>query len=272
MRRYFEILSNQKNPLRFLLSYFLRKTGLCTLYTIRVNNVKFRFYQSSFSILLFMDKNALAQDAKLVEKFLKKGDVFIDVGANIGTWTLFAWSKVGNVGKVFSYEPHPTTYKYLRGNVLLNQACSIRIENCGIGNKEGTLYFTNSLDDQNHITGESEIDSIQIPVKKLDDLLELENKIKVLKIDVEGYELFALQGALKTLGKTEVLIFESWEVSQSKYKYTTPELVSFIQNCGFKIYRMGDNGIFTLIENKEYSSKTCENLIAVRDKSILEIN
>lgn len=270
MKRQLELLRKQRKPMRFLFGYFLRRTGLCTFWTMRVNYVKFRYYKSSFSTLLFMDKNAVVRDVKLVEKFLKKGDVFIDVGANIGTWTLFAASKVGNVGRVYSFEPHPVTYKYLTGNVLLNKTNNVTAVNCGIGNNDGNLYFTNSLDDQNHITYENGIDSIKIPVNRLDDLMENERKIRLLKLDVEGFELMALQGAFETLKKTEILIFESWELSQSNYKYKTSELFSFIRSCGFQIYRIGDSGIYTRIENNDYSSKTCENLIAVKDMKILE--
>ena len=220
---------------------------------------------------LFINKDYINSDIKLIEKYLQKGDVFVDVGANIGAWTLFASNKVGNDGKVFSFEPHPITYKYLVENVILNEAHNIITENCGIANKVGYLYFTNSLDDTNHIALNNENDTIKIPVKKLDDFTENEKKIHLLKIDVEGFELFALQGAIETLRKTEILIFESWAETQRQYNYSFSELFSFIINFGFEIYKIEDGDSYTLIENSDYSSQTCENLVAIKDKKISEI-
>lgn len=78
----------------------------------------------------------------LVENSLKAGDIFLDIGANIGYMTLLAANKVGDKGRVFSFEPNPDVLPYLQENVRFNKLGNTTIENSAVSksNGEATLY------------------------------------------------------------------------------------------------------------------------------------
>jgi len=80
-------------------------------------------------------------------------------------------------------------------------------------------------------------------------LIPSENRIQLLKIDIEGYKFFALQGASRILGRTDVVIFESWEKSQKQYHYKTCDLISYLRDFGFLIYRIEDDSFYSQIKN-----------------------
>jgi len=142
-----------------------------------------------------------------INQYLKPGEVFVDVGANIGFFTLMACKIVGPKGKVFAFEPNPVIYDMMDTSVFANsfgKRCVTR--NIGIFNKEGNLDLT--WDDANHGGGRLvthdqthiEKNMATVKLKKLDDILSRNEKpVSVIKIDTEGCEPYVLEGAEKTL-------------------------------------------------------------------------
>jgi len=255
-----QFLFKQKKPLKFLLGYLLWKTGLCVFITFKVKDVKFKFSRSGLSRSLFIDRDYINEDIDYLNRYLKKGDVFIDVGSNIGTWAIFAAQATGNIGEVLCFEPHPITFKYLKENITINNFANINAYNVGCSDTDGDLYFTSNLDDMNHIIAEKE-NAIIVPVKKLDYYTENYSKIKLIKIDVEGFELSVLKGAIKTLQKANIIIFESFEIFQNSFNYKTADMISFLQQNEFKVYKTNDINAGKEL-NGNYSSEKNENLIA----------
>jgi len=75
---------------------------------------------------------------------LRKGDIFIDVGANIGLMSIFASKVLGNKGLVYSFEPEPGTFSILKKNIEINLIRNIRIYNIGLGEKRNkSRIYTN---------------------------------------------------------------------------------------------------------------------------------
>ena len=262
MNKYLDLLKKQKSPAKFLLGYFLWKSGLCKLFTFKVNGIKFRFYQSGLSMNLFINRDYINEDFNYIKKYLSAGNTFIDIGANIGTWSIFASKVVGNVGKILSFEPHPKTFKYLSGNITLNKSENIEYFNVGCSDKKGNLYFSNNYDTMNHITYNS-VDSIIIPVKELDFFTSELKEIDLIKIDVEGFELNVLKGATNTLAKTKMIIFESNKEFQKKYNYRTEDIINFLITHNFKVFKIHENGDYIHL-NSKYSSILGEDLIALK--------
>jgi len=131
--------------------------------------------------------------------FLKKGDLFIDIGANIGSYTLLASGYIG--ANSISFEPVPSTFEYLKENIQLNNIqSSTDLRNIGLSDSLGSLKFTAALDAINHVIySETNQDAIiEVPVDTLDHAIENTNPI-MLKIDVEGYETMVIAGASNTL-------------------------------------------------------------------------
>jgi FkbM family methyltransferase len=146
---------------------------------------------------------------QFIEQHLKKGDVFADIGANIGLMSLVAAKSVGEVGKVFAFEAHPDTFSELAENIKLNNFTHIFAENVAIGKDFEPIYIT--LDSINK--GASSIILSNGKGEKVDcktiDSFQFEH-MTMMKIDVEGFEHNVFLGAMETIVRCKpVIIFES---------------------------------------------------------------
>lgn len=146
-------------------------------------------------------------DMAFLLHFLQEQDGFIDIGANIGSYTILA-SGVCKANSI-CFEPIPNTFRNLQNNIFLNQLDSItKAHNIGLGNKKGMLKFSADLDTVNHVLSSSE-DGIDVVVDTLDNVVSKEFEPKLIKIDVEGFELPVLQGAsniLKNISLKAIII------------------------------------------------------------------
>jgi FkbM family methyltransferase len=136
-------------------------------------------------------------DMSFLLHVLQPGDTFVDVGANIGTYTILAAKNAG--AHVISFEPIPSTFEKLQRNVTANGVNKmVDLRRYGVGDKAGTLYFTNSIDAMNHVLRDHEIanrtDTVEVPTGTLDELLKDKQPV-LIKIDVEGFEWPVLNGA-----------------------------------------------------------------------------
>ena len=121
--------------------------------------------------------------------FLTEGDLFFDIGANIGSYTILASGHCK--AKSIAFEPIKKTFETLEKNIDLNKLQELALaKNIGIGDVESILTFTNSLDTVNHVTTKSENARFvaEIPVYPADLFLKDYDCPTLVKIDVEGYE------------------------------------------------------------------------------------
>ena len=258
-----DIFKNRKNPYKYLLGYILVKTGLNKNITFkRKNGYKLKLSNSSLSQTYYADEGDYDED-NFISDILKTGDTYVDVGANIGSLVLTASISVSNSGKVIGIEAHPETFKNLEANIKLNKSKNIKLVQSAVGDRKGVLFFSNiNSDDQNKVLLEPK-NGIEVEVNTLDELLLEYNNVSLLKIDVEGYEKYVLEGAQETLKKTNVILFESWEKHFSNFGYNTGNVIQILKNQGFEVYKK-DQKILQLL-NVDYRSKECENLLALKD-------
>ncbi|MEI8340181.1 MAG: FkbM family methyltransferase [Verrucomicrobiota bacterium] len=139
-------------------------------------------------------------DLAALRRLLHPGETFVDCGANIGLWTLEAAAAVEPEGRVFSFEPHPVTFPKLTENVRSNHwEKRVRLQNAACGESEGNLPFQCAANHNiSHLTRNSGEDVRMVKVIPLDHAIRGE-KVHGIKIDVEGYELEVLRGAMETL-------------------------------------------------------------------------
>lgn len=129
--------------------------------------------------------------------FLRPGDLFADVGANIGSYTILASGHTG--AESVAFEPIPTTFRYLERNVRCNGLDSkVRLRNMGVGSQAGELAFTTHLDTENRVATEKDAHIVKVPVISLDEAFPHQSPT-MIKIDVEGFETEVIKGALRTL-------------------------------------------------------------------------
>jgi len=261
IKRIYDILSNHQHPILLIISRFLMKTGISKFIIIKRSNFNLRFYPSSLSATLWIDPSFGKEDEMFYLKYLKTGDHVVDVGANIGSLTLLASTIVGETGIIYAIEAHPRIFSYLQKNIFLNDKTNIISFNYAIGDKKGEVILSDLKgDDKNSISSDNK--GILVRMKRLDDL-PLKWNISLLKIDVEGYELFVFRGAENILEHTACIYFESWDKHFSKYNYTCNDVFAFLNKKGFHIFKIMDNDLIRI--DKDYVSTRCENLIAAKD-------
>lgn len=139
----------------------------------------------------------------------RRGELVVDVGAHIGTYTLRA-ARAG--ARVISFEPNPETARVLRENLRLNGFLDVDVRQLALGAEQGVaeLHIPPTYIGRSSIlrSGPSDQKHV-IRVERLDDELgQLLTPIDWLKIDVEGFELQVLGGAIKTLHRTRKIILE----------------------------------------------------------------
>lgn len=262
-QRYLKILREQPNVSRFLASRVLWRTRLCSLFQIRKEGYRLKFHPTALSAILWIDPEDRRSDEAFIKSYLEKQDTVVDVGANVGDLTLTAAVAVGPKGKVYSLEAHPRTYGFLQKNIALNKCSNVILFNLALGDKESEIFFSDLRgDDQNHVSENSR--GVPVKMARLDDLPLPESHIQLLKIDVEGYEKFVLEGASRTLEKVSCIYFESWERHFGRYGYACRDVTNLLAKKGFTLLKLVGNESVVPVED-EHTSITCENLVAVRE-------
>tara|TARA_R110002073_G_scaffold336335_1_gene532363 strand:- start:3004 stop:3870 length:867 start_codon:yes stop_codon:yes gene_type:complete len=164
------------------------------------------------------------EDSMFLIDHLKKDDLFVDVGANLGHYTLLASGICGS--NVISVEPIKSTVSKLKKNVAVNNLSSkVSILNFGIGDKNETLNFTTNKTAMNSVSLEENVHTVKIEVKTLDEILKNYSPT-FIKIDVEGYEYKVLKGALNILKKPS-LKYLMVEFNESGKKFNLDDDIVF---------------------------------------------
>lgn len=175
-------------------------------------------------------------DMSFLLHFLRPEDLFVDIGANIGSYTVLASAHVG--AHSFSFEPVPSTFSHLIQNIKLNQIeGKVTPLNIALGNQKGDINFTADYDAANHVATKDEQNVIKVPVETLDAILKDQNRPALLKIDVEGFETEVIKGASKTLENHAVkaVIIELYGYGW-RYGYNEEDIHRTFLSLGFSPY------------------------------------
>jgi FkbM family methyltransferase len=180
------------------------------------------------------------EDMSFLLHFLREEDWFIDIGANIGSYTILA-AGVANASCI-SIEPVPQTFELLNRNIALN-GISEKVTACnmGIGSKKGILSFTKNLDTVNHVVPDDQKKErssiIDITCITLDELIANKPTPRMLKIDVEGFEQEVINGAKGLLGNDllQAIIIEL-NGSGGRYGYNEKNIHEQLKGFGFGSY------------------------------------
>ena len=138
---------------------------------------------------------------EIFRKILKPGDTFIDCGAHIGTYSLYAATVVGEEGEIFAIEAHPSTYKKLVGNFNLNKNRNFIHYNAAVGSTQGMInFYCDKNPDSSRVIYTEKENSSTVYIKSLDlDSIITKTFTGGIKLDVEGNEYEALLGAKHTI-------------------------------------------------------------------------
>ncbi len=269
VRKIKEITQDRKPFKRFFIMIFKNiKLDILSVFklTIPIQDFKIYLNNSALSLSFFYNPEDRKEDFDFITLYLKPGDTYIDIGANIGTTFIPAVKIIGQKGKAIAFEANPGTYKKFKKNVELNGILNqSTLYNFALGEKESTIIFSNrKSDDTNNVLDEGS--GIKIPLKKLDDVLDSNiSRIDLLKIDVEGYEKFVLEGAVGILENTKCIFVEISEENFNRYNYTVSDFLAFLIDKGFKLYVLKDTSKLIPIDESYNLTVHHINIIALRN-------
>ena len=198
-------------------------------------------YGSEFSIIKFLIKN------------LKENDVFYDVGANYGFYTILAQELISN-GEIHSFEPNPNIFPLLLKNAQPEKFKNTFLNELALSDKDGCLEFYNrfnqrhsgdsSLVKHEHFKGKYKI--IKVKSSTLDTYFLNNKKPTIMKVDIEGGEPYFLKGAQNFLKENQpAIIMEIWPGELHK------QAVQILQNFEFKMYGINEEGEIEILNDDE---------------------
>lgn len=212
-------------------------------------------------------------EAILLRKLVRPGMHVVDVGANIGLYSLLLARLVGPGGSVLAFEPEPNLYEILRENCLSNDATNIVFFQCALGRTNGRASFYRSVfNSGNNRLGRASAghDAVEVKVERFDDLRP-ESKPDFVKIDVQGHELAALAGMERALSASQnVRVLFEFAPAALRKAGTAPDLLlQFFRERGFGLYETEGARLKTLENSQRLISDLrggrYTNLLATRD-------
>jgi FkbM family methyltransferase len=199
-----------------------------------------------------------AEDEKILFNLLGDDPVIMDVGANIG-WYSLLFSKRRPNAKIFTFEPIEETYKYLITNVTLNAAKNVQCFNIGLAEEEGTstfYYFPGGsvLASQKNLISSPKAQETICKIEILDKFiqsLKIE-KLDLIKCDVEGAELSVIKGGINSIKNFLPIIFmELFERWAAQFNYHPNDVIHLLRNIGYKCFMANGERLEECLEYRE---------------------
>jgi FkbM family methyltransferase len=212
-----------------------------------------------------------AAEREFVRQFLKPNDIFFDVGANLGLFTLTAARRVGPSGYVYAFEPSQREARYLRHNLELNHLTNVTIVTQAVSDQRGTARFAIATDGGNNSLmknahPQQRIQTWQeVEVTTLDAFITAHTvpRINLLKIDVEGGEVNVLRGAANLLNSPQppTILCEFCDVTAAGFNSTGRALYDTFVSFGYQLFTLPESGQRTLTPAPRQEQYDYENLI-----------
>jgi FkbM family methyltransferase len=197
---------------------------------------------------------------------LSPGDVFVDVGANIGIYSLHCGRKVGPRGHVFAVEPCTPAVALLENNVRSNKLSeTVTVVHAAAADKAGSLYLSGDPTKWNSLQLSPEPPGSEIRVTTIDEILaphrQADQIVKCIKIDAEGAETEVLCGASNTISQHRpIVIFENIFAS------THNQAAAWLEQHGYAIHSLDRKSVIgqTAVHCRHHAL----NLIALHKKHL----
>jgi FkbM family methyltransferase len=165
-----------------------------------------------------------------------------DIGANVG-WYSMNLARAFPQARILAFEPIPATHSYLRKNLELNQIPNVQPGNFGFSDRAGELTFYYYPEGSGNasaadLTGTGAAQKLTCRVRTLDDFIaETGERVDFIKCDVEGAELFVLQGGAATLQRHKPIVFaEMLRKWAAKFGYHPNQIIEFMARLGYQCF------------------------------------
>jgi FkbM family methyltransferase len=186
------------------------------------------------------------EQIELLEQIIRPGFHIVEWGSNYGAHTLFMAEKVGPRGKVFAFEANPNVYRYLEQSIALNHLNDrIVLFKKGVSNHTGTtiLSYTSENIGGGGIGGTGE-HTVTIDTVCTDNVLPADTRCDILKMDIEGHEWKAIQGAQRLFqDNPNMIVMMEWS-PLSMGPAQSEDLIRFMQDQGYNAWRIRRWGLY----------------------------
>jgi FkbM family methyltransferase len=182
-------------------------------------------------------------------RHLRPGDLFVDVGANVGTYSVWALELGAHV---IAIEPDAESRRRLAANVAAN-GYAVEVVNAALGPAPGVVRFTTGRDSLNRLALATETEAIEVPVTTLDEVLGDRHAAGV-KIDVEGAEQLVLQGARRALAEKRIALLQlEWNPrSEILLGTNRAPVVELLTSLGYRLARPGPDATMQPVADPDY--------------------
>lgn len=199
-------------------------------------------------------------EISLIRRICKPGQVVVDIGANVGLYTALSGILVGPSGQVFSFEPDPESFGFLRQTVLINNLKNVHLVNAAAVSKSAdkagkALLYTSSQnrgDNRLYYCKESD-GSVEVDTLCLDDYFESMKitEVDVIKIDVQGYEGHVIESLERTIARSPKLkmLMEFFPTGLSSADTDPLLLLKKLQAYGLALYEIRKNDCYSPISD-----------------------
>jgi FkbM family methyltransferase len=179
---------------------------------------------------------------RAMEAVLRPGDAFVDIGANIGMLTLHARHLVGTAGYIDCFEPNPACVDAIREHLAMNGITNATVHPCALAATPGTMTLRLTSEHSGTATltdvGSAAVREIPVELRVGDD--EIASAPRLIKIDVEGFEMQVLQGLTRTIEEHRpFLILELIDSHLSRAGTSAAEVSEFLLTRGYRAFVIG---------------------------------
>ncbi|PYI49595.1 MAG: FkbM family methyltransferase [Verrucomicrobia bacterium] len=186
-------------------------------------------------------------ERQFLKRMLSEGAVAVDAGANIGIYSQFLSRCVGPTGVVHSFEPSPENFRHLQS--ATRKLANVRLSQAALGECSGRsrLYLSDKLnvDHRTYAIEEESRRTMPIDIIALDDYFKLGQRVDVIKMDIQGYELHALRGASRVIADNTAikLLVEFWPYGLRQAGVRWSDLIANLKTQGMAIWQLSNNGL-----------------------------
>lgn len=187
-------------------------------------------------------------ETSVVVERLRPGDVLVDLGANIGYYTVVASLACGEKGRVWAFEPEPENYRLLIENVALNGLRNVEAVNAAAGRESGTAeLFLSDINQGDHrlYRNDGRVDSVVVRTHSLDDwFANRDARVDLIKMDTQGVEAQIVEGMLGVLEQNRgrvSLIVEFWPFGLRGAGDSPERLASLLGPFDFRVRRIDED-------------------------------